>query len=79
MERWSSLLFAGVTGIEGGFQSGDVVVIASEDGGEIGRGQVNYGAREAQLLLGKRSDEIATTTGKGQEEFIHRDNMVILV
>ena len=79
VERWSSLLFAGVTRIEGGFQSGDVVIIASEDGGEIGRGQVNYGAREAQLLLGKRSDEIAKTTGKGQEEFIHRDNMVILV
>ncbi len=79
VERSSSLLFAGVTAIEGEFDRGDVVVIASACGGEIGRGKVNYGTTDARLFLGKHSTAIASATGRGEEEFIHRDNMVILV
>jgi glutamate 5-kinase len=79
VERSSSLLFAGVTAIEGEFDRGDVVVIASACGGEIGRGKVNYGTTEARLFIGKHSTAIASATGRGEEEFIHRDNMVILV
>lgn len=78
VERRSSLLFAGVTQIEGDFRQGDVVVLSTEAGREIGKGKTNYAAADALPLLGKRSDEIAATHSK-QAEFIHSDNIVILI
>ena len=74
----SSLLFAGVTRIEGEFKRGDVVRILGEDGLEIARGIVNYAAGDAAPLLGKRTAEIAEAAGKDYEEFITRDNIVVL-
>ncbi len=73
----SSLLFAGVTAVDGEFQKGDVVALLSETGEEIGRGRVNYGSGTAASLVGRRSDEIAAKTGERPAEFIHRDNIVV--
>jgi len=78
VDRRSSLLFAGVTRIEGDFKRGDVVRILGEDGLEIARGIVNYAAPDAAPLLGKRTAEIAEAAGKDYEEFITRDNIVVL-
>ena len=76
VERRSSLLFAGVTKIEGDFRKGEVVILATETGREIGKGKTNYAARDALPLLGKQSQEIGS--GSAQTEFIHSDNIVIL-
>jgi glutamate 5-kinase len=76
--RRSSLLFAGVTKIEGDFKRGDVVSIADPSGTEVARGMVNYSAKDAAPLLGKRSQEIAEIAGEDYEEFITRDNIVIV-
>lgn len=45
IENKASLLFAGVTAIEGDFERQDVVSICGPDGTEIARGIVNYSRR----------------------------------
>jgi glutamate 5-kinase len=38
---------------------------------------VNYSSAEANVLIGKASSEIETVLGyRGEEELIHRDNLV---
>ncbi len=77
VQRQSSLLFAGVTALEGDFKRGDVVTIAGESRAEIARGIVNYSALDALPLIGKRSTEIAEIAGEDYEELITRDNIVV--
>ena len=74
-----SLLAIGVTTVEGHFERGDVVSVASPDGREIARGLVNYGAAETARLLGKPTSEIESVLGYlAEPELIHRDNLVVL-
>src|SRR3989304_1105961 len=49
-----SLLPAGVTRVEGGFERGDAVVIRNGDGVEIGRGLTAYGHEEAKAIIGRK-------------------------
>lgn len=77
VERRSSLLFAGVVAVESDFRRGDVVAIVDEARKEVARGIVNYSARDAAPLLGKRSSEIAAIAGEDYEELITRDNIVV--
>lgn len=78
-ERGRSLLPVGVTAVSGGFQRGDVVSCVGPDGREVARGLVNYGVSETQRILGRSSDQIAELLGyPGEEELIHRDNLVVL-
>ena len=79
VNRRSSLLFAGVVRVEGEFDEGDVVVLTTENGDEIGKGRSNYAAADARPFLGKRSDEIEAISGKQPPEFVHSDYIVILV
>ena len=76
-ERGASLLFAGVVRLESDFKRGDVVRILDEAQVEFARGIVNYSARDALPLLGKRSAEIGEISGKNYEELITRDNIVL--
>ena len=74
----ASLLPSGVCGTEGDYQPGDLVSVVGPDGHEIARGLVNYAADEVARIAGKHSREIAALLGHpGQEEVIHRDNMVL--
>jgi glutamate 5-kinase len=71
----SSLLIAGVTGIEGIFDEGSIVEILSENGDVIGKGVVSFSSQDLHLLLSRKQ--------KGEKlhnyhEVIHRDAMVIL-
>ena len=76
LRQGRSLLPAGVTRIEGRFDRGDVVVIRSHDGRELGRGLIAYPTDEALRIAGKRSDDIAAILGHdGRSELIHRDDM----
>jgi glutamate 5-kinase len=73
-----SLLPAGVTRVEGGFERGDAVVIRNGEGVEIGRGLTAYGHEDAKAIIGRKSSEIAEILGYfGRPELIHRDDMVL--
>jgi glutamate 5-kinase len=76
--RGKSLLPAGVTGVEGSFERGDLVRVAGPDGREVARGLSAYGATEMARIAGRRSAEIAAALGyRGRDEIIHRDDLVM--
>ena len=73
-----SLLAVGVTATSGEYQRGEVVACLDESGREIARGMVNYNSGEVARLLGQDSGRIAELLGyAGEEEIIHRDNLVL--
>ena len=74
----SSLLAVGVTGVEGDFRRGDLVVCLATGGEEIARGLVNYNMDEARKIIGEPSNRIEEILGYIDEsELIHRDNLVL--
>ena len=74
-----SLLAIGATAVEGTFERGEVVSVATPDGKEIARGLVNYGATETARILRRPTAEIEAILGYVAEpELIHRDNLVVL-
>ena len=78
LRRGSSLLPAGVTRVEGGFERGDAVVLRGPDGGEIGRGLVAYDADHAERIKGRSTAEIESILGiKGRAEMVHRDDLAL--
>ena len=78
-ESGRSLLPVGVRGVHGEFQRGDMVSCRDSDGREIARGLVNYSAGETHRIMGSASSEIEGILGyAGDEELIHRDNLVIV-
>jgi len=78
-EQGKSLLPAGVLGVSGSFERGDVVYICNEAGERIACGMANYGHREVEAIRGLRSDRIAQVLGYHYgEEIVHRNNLVLL-
>ncbi|CAH0993280.1 Glutamate 5-kinase [Sinobacterium norvegicum] len=76
----SSLLPVGITAVEGSFERGEVVICTDSSGSEVARGLVNYSSAEAVKLKGLASSRIEKVLGyRGDEEMMHRDNMVIAV
>ena len=74
-----SLLPIGVVAVEGNFERGEVVGCYAQDGREVARGLVNYGAQDAGKIARKASSEIEAILGYVDEaELIHRDNLVLL-
>jgi glutamate 5-kinase len=80
LRKRASLLFAGVTALEKGFATGDIVSIVDDAGEEVARGISNYSSDEASPLVGRKSAEISTLRPDQplREELIHRDNIVIV-
>lgn len=79
LETGRSLLPIGVVAIEGNFHIGDPVSILTENHQEIARGLSNYPAHEALQIMGHKSSDIESILGyQGNEELVHRDNLVIL-
>ena len=77
--RGSSLLPAGVTGIEGGFERGDPVLVRGPDGRDLAKGLSAYDADDARRIQGQRTEQIAALLGyRGRDELIHRDDLVLL-
>ncbi len=73
-----SLLAAGITDVEGEFQSQDAVQLCDPLGQEVARGIVNYNHTELQKIRGKQSEDIVTILGyAGVETVVHRDNLVL--
>jgi glutamate 5-kinase len=76
--RGKSLLPAGVTRVEGGFERGDLVRVLGPDGGEVARGLSAYAAADVARICGRRSADIAAILGyRGRDEVIHRDDLVM--
>jgi glutamate 5-kinase len=75
----ASLLPAGITGVEGGFDAGDPVDLCAPDGRVIARGLVNYDAAEIPAMMGRSTHELAAQRGPEYErEIVHRDDLVLL-
>lgn len=73
-----SLLGAGVLGVEGRFDRGDVVEVL-DDGGPIARGLIAYAAEDAAKIAGTRNEAQGTILGYApRSAMIHRDHMVLL-
>lgn len=74
-----SLLPAGVTAVEGGFERGACVRVLNQAGAEVARGIAAYSAAEAEIIRGRGSAAIAGHLGYSRsDELIHRDDLVML-
>lgn len=72
-----SLLPVGVKAASGEFARGDLVRCINSEGDEIARGLTNYNREDTQKLLGRSSSDIKALLGfGGEEELIHRDNLI---
>jgi glutamate 5-kinase len=76
-EKNASLLPKGITGVEGNFETGDVVAVADPAGNEIARGVALYDSREIGRIKGHHSGEIVEILGYSKgTTVIHRNDMV---
>ncbi len=74
-----SLLPAGVKRLDGDFSRGEMVELIGPDGMIVGRGLINYGARDTGMIIGHSSQEIESILGEILEpELVHRDNMALV-
>lgn len=71
-----SLLPAGVTGVEGDFDSGDTVEIADVTGTVIARGSVQMDDVRVREAAGRRTHELGDELAS---VVVHRDSLVLLV
>ena len=77
--RGSSLLAAGITGVEGEFQRGDAVAIRDGEGRVLAHGLAEYDAAECARLIGRQSGEQAAILGYApRSAVVHRDQLVLL-
>jgi glutamate 5-kinase len=75
----SSLLAAGVTGVEGTFARGDAIAIRGADGTVLANGLSEYDAGECMRLAGRNSREHEEVLGyTPRPAVVHRDQLVIL-
>lgn len=78
-EQNKSLLPAGVVGVEGHFERGDIVDIFDKQGNHIACGICNYSSTDVAVIKGAHSNRISGLLGHEYgDEVIHRNNMVIL-
>jgi len=78
VERKKSLLPSGVVEVRGKFLAGEMVKVIDEQGKEIARGLVNFGAADLRRIKGLHTEKIPEVLGsKDYDEVIHRDNLVV--
>ena len=75
VERRTSLLPAGVTGVSGDFDAGDPVELVGPDGVAVARGLVGYDAADLPALLGRKTSDLPA---EFRREVVHRDDLVLL-
>ena len=78
IEKGSSLLPIGVTGVDGDFEPGTCVRILDPAGAEIARGLVAHDAADVRRVLGMRSEKAAEILTDGPPEIVHRDDLVVV-
>jgi glutamate 5-kinase len=75
VRRRRSLLAAGITGVDGDFQAGDVVDLVDSEQRVVGRGVVAFDAAELPDLIGRSSHEVPA---EYRREVVHADDLVPL-
>lgn len=74
-----SLLPVGIIGVKGDFERGELVSCVSEEGKELARGLVNYNSEDIDKIKQNKSSDIESLLGfVGEQEIIHRDNLVLV-
>ena len=74
-----SLLPAGVVGVDGEFQRGDVVDIFDSKSSQVGCGIPNYSSQDIARIKGAQSETISSLLGyEYGTEVIHRNNLVMV-
>ncbi|MCF7790367.1 MAG: glutamate 5-kinase [Victivallales bacterium] len=78
-ERGKSLLPSGIISIKGEFKRGDTVeIISAGSRKRVAKGLINYDSSKASKLCGLNSSKIKVVLGyNGDDELIHRDNLVL--
>ena len=78
LQNGRSLLPAGISGVTGRFERGDLVTVHNADGAELGRGLSAYSSVDAARIAGFKTSEIENILGyRGRDEVIHRDDLVL--
>jgi glutamate 5-kinase len=75
IDRRRSLLAAGVTGVDGDFQAGDVVDLVDTAQRVVARGVVGFDAGELPELIGRSSHDLPA---EQRREVVHADDLVAL-
>lgn len=79
VEEGRSLLPAGIVRVEGEFDLGDVVTLATEQGGAFARGLAGYRAEDVRRIMGRHSTDVEAILGyKYLDAVMHRDDLVLL-
>ncbi|MCG3752366.1 MULTISPECIES: glutamate 5-kinase [Amycolatopsis] len=73
--RRRSLLAAGITGLDGDFEAGDVVDLVDSADVPVARGVVGFDAGELPALIGRSSHEVPV---EHRREVVHADDLVPL-
>jgi glutamate 5-kinase len=73
VHRRRSLLAAGITGVAGDFEAGDVVELIDARGTVVARGMVGFDAAELPELIGRSSRDLPPEL---RREVIHADDLV---
>jgi glutamate 5-kinase len=78
-EQGTSLLPVGVVDVEGEFEAGDAVDVASAADGRrtVGKGISNYSAAELRQVKGLKSSRVREVLPRASEEAVHRDYFVL--
>jgi glutamate 5-kinase len=76
-ERGSSLLPVGIAAVQGSFEAGDAIDVASDEE-TIGKGITDYSSRELQRVIGMQSAQVRELLPHAAEEVVHRDRFVLL-
>jgi glutamate 5-kinase len=76
-ESGSSLLPVGITDVEGEFDAGDAVEVAT-NGSVIGKGIVDFSAVELARVRGMKSPQVRELLPHAEDEVIHRDRFVLV-
>jgi glutamate 5-kinase len=78
-EQGTSLLPVGVVEVEGEFEAGDAVDVASASDGRrtVGKGISNYSAAELRRVKGLKSAAVRELLPRASEEAVHRDYFVL--
>jgi len=79
LAKGSSLLAAGIIGVEGEFARGDAVAIRDDGGATLAHGLSEYDALECARLMGSQSGEQEALLGYApRSAVVHRDQLVLL-
>ena len=73
VHRRRSLLAAGITGVEGDFEAGDVVELLDGQGVVVARGMVGFDAAELPKLIGRSTRDLPAEL---RREVVHADDLV---